>query len=482
VAAEHLDRLTPVDAGFLYQEDPNAHMHVGALMRFEGPPPSLHELADALRERLHLVPRYRQKLALPPAGSGRPLWVDDPAFDLDYHVRHTALPRPGDDDALLALAEGVFSRALDRSRSLWEILLVEGLHDGGFALVSKVHHAMTDGVGGVDVAQALLDPSPVPADVAQPDQPWRPKPEPTPAEVLADGALAAVRTGLLAASAAADAIRDPRTALHTAVGAAEALAELAWTGLNPAPATPLNVDIGPHRRLLVVRRELGELSTIREALGGTVNDVVLAAVSGALRAWLRARRVRTAGLELRALVPVSVRGEHEHGAPGNRISLVRGPLPVYVEDPLARLHAVRGAMDALKAGRQADGAEILAAVEALAPPALLARASRLQFSPRLFNLLVTNVPGPRVPLYLRGRELLDVAPIAFLPRGHALAVAVVSYHGAISFGLLGDRDALPDLDVIATGLDASLDELAGLARDAAAAPLARPAAAPPQSS
>jgi diacylglycerol O-acyltransferase / wax synthase len=196
--------------------------------------------------------------------------------------------------------------------------------------------------------------------------------------------------------------------------------------------------------------------------------VVLAAVSGALRAWLRARRVRTAGLELRALVPVSVRGEHEHGAPGNRISLVRGPLPVYVEDPLARLHAVRGAMDALKAGRQADGAEILAAVEALAPPALLARASRLQFSPRLFNLLVTNVPGPRVPLYLRGRELLDVAPIAFLPRGHALAVAVVSYHGAISFGLLGDRDALPDLDVIATGLEASLDELAGLARDASA--------------
>jgi WS/DGAT/MGAT family acyltransferase len=468
MAGEHLDRLTAVDTGFLHQEDPNAHMHVGALMRFHGPAPSLAELADALGERLHLVPRYRQKLSLPPGGSGRPLWVDDPAFDLDYHLRHTALPRPGDDDALLGLAARVFSRALDRSRSLWEIWLVEGLADGGFALVSKTHHAMTDGVGGVDLAQALLDPSPVPAAISPPDEPWRAKPEPTPAEVLATGALAAVRTGLRAASAAADAILDPRTALHTAVGAAEALSELAWAALNPAPATPLNVPIGPHRRLRVVRRELEEMTAIREALGGTLNDVVLAAVGGALRTWLRARGTRTEGLELQALVPVSVRGAHEHGGLGNRLTLIRGPLPVYVDDALGRLHEVRRAMDALKAGRQADGAEILAAVEGLAPPALLARASRLQFSPRLFNLIVTNVPGPSVRLYLRGRELLDVAPIAFLPRGHALAVAAVSYDRAISFGLLGDRDALPDLDVIAAALEASLDELARLARDAPA--------------
>ena len=463
MAQEHLDRLTGIDAGFLYQEGPDAHMHVGALMLFEGPPPAYGELADALRERLHLVPRYRQKLAVPPPGAGRPVWVDDPAFDLELHVRHTALPRPGDHASLLALAARVFSEPLDRRRSLWEIWLVEGLAENAFALISKTHHAMIDGIAGVDLAQALLDVSPVPAEVPHPGEPWRPAPEPSAAELLARGAVAALRAGARAAGVAAEALGAPRTTLNTAVGAAEALAELARAGARPAPDTPLNREIGPNRRLVSVHRELGELKAIGESLGGTVNDVVLAAVTGALRNWLRSRQVRTEGLELQALVPVSLRGAHERGALGNRLTAMRGTLPVGIEEPVARLRAVRATMDELKDSKQALGVEILAALENVVPPAILALASRLHFSSRFFNLLVTNVPGPGFPLYLRGRELLDVVPIALLPREHALAVAVVSYHGLITFGLLGDRDALPDLDGIGDALDAALDELAALA-------------------
>jgi WS/DGAT/MGAT family acyltransferase len=463
MAQAHLDRLTGIDAGFLLQEGPEAHMHVGALMLFEGPAPGYGELADALRERLHLVPRYRQKVAVPPAGGGRPVWVDDAAFDLELHVRHVALPRPAEHATLLSLAARVFSEPLDRRRSLWEIWLVEGLAEGAFALISKTHHAMIDGIAGVDLAQALLDVSPVPAEVPHTGEPWRPAPEPSAAELLARGAVSALRAGVRAAGTAAEALAEPRTTVATAVGAAEALGELARAGARPAPPTPLNVPIGPQRRLVSVHRELDELKAIGAVLGGTVNDVVLAAVTGALREWLRTRRFRTDGLELQALVPVSLRGTRERGALGNRLTAMRGTLPVGVEDPVARLEAVRATMDALKDSKQALGVEIVAALENVLPPAILALASRLQISSRFFNLLVTNVPGPQFPLYLRGRELLDVVPVALLPREHALAVAVVSYHGLITFGLLGDRSAMADLDVLAEGVDRELDALGALA-------------------
>jgi diacylglycerol O-acyltransferase len=238
-----------------------------------------------------------------------------------------------------------------------------------------------------------------------------------------------------------------------------------WAGMNPAPETPLNVEIGPHRRYVVVRGRLADFKAVKDAFGGTVNDVVLAVVSGALREWLHGRGVRTEGLELRALVPVSIRGEHERGALGNRIAAMRGPLPVYVEDPVARLDTVRQAMDGLKESKQAVGAEVMASVQNFAPPTILAQASRLNFSTRLFNLIVTNVPGPQFPLYVRGRELLEVAPVAFLPRDHALAIAIMSYNGQMNFGLLGDYDALPDIQDIADGIEAALAEL--LARAAA---------------
>jgi diacylglycerol O-acyltransferase / wax synthase len=464
MAQDHFDRLTAIDASFLHQEGAASHMHVGAVTIFEGPPPPFEEFLDSLRMRLHLVPRYRQRLSVPPLESGRPLWVDDHTFDIEYHVRHSALPSPGSEEQLLLLAGRIFSQQLDRSRPLWELWMIEGLEGNRFALISKSHHAMIDGISGVDLAQVMFDVSPVPAEIPHPDAAWQAAPEPSPVELLAAGAVGALRTGVSTAVRAATTITRPAQTLAAAREAAEGLGEVVWAGLNPAPDTPLNVEIGPHRRFAVVRSELRDFKRIKDAFGGTVNDVVLAVVTGALRGWLRKRGIRVEGLELRALVPVSIRGEDDRGSLGNRIAAMRGPLPVYIEDPIARLQAVKQGMGSLKESKQAVGAEVLASVQNFAPPTILAQASRLNFSTRLFNLIVTNVPGPQFPLYVRGREMQDVFPVAFLPKNHALAVAIMSYNGKMNFGLLGDYDAMGDVDTVADGIEASLAELLALAR------------------
>jgi WS/DGAT/MGAT family acyltransferase len=464
MAQQHLDRLTAVDASFLAQEGPSSHMHIGGLVLCEGPAPGYEEMLDHVRTRLHLVPRYRQRLAQPPLETGRPLWVDDPTFNLEYHVRQTALPAPGTEDQLMRLVARIMSQQLDRSKPLWEMWIVEGLDDGGFALISKTHHAMVDGISGVDLATVMFDLSPVPAEPPHPDEPWQAHPEPTGAELVAGGAVGLARTAAGAVGGALTLVRRPASSWRALSEAAEGLGEVVWAGLNPAPATPLNVEIGPHRRYRVVRNRLEDFKEVKNAFGGTVNDVVLTVVTGALRDWLHSRGVRTEGLELRALVPVSTRTRDDRGDLGNRITVMRGPLPVYIEDPVARLRAVKAAMDGLKESKQAVGAEVLTGVQSFAPPTILAQASRLNFSTRLFNLIVTNVPGPQLPLYVRGREMADVFPVAFLPRGHALAVAIMSYNGDMNFGLLGDYDALPDLDRIGDGIEASLAELLALAR------------------
>jgi WS/DGAT/MGAT family acyltransferase len=465
MAQQHLERLTALDASFLHHESATSHMHVGAVMILEGPPPPFDEFLDSLRTRLHLVPRYRQKLSFPPIESGRPLWVDDPNFQLEYHVRQTALPAPGSEEQLMLLAARIFSQQLDRSRPLWEMWLVEGLEDGRCAVISKTHHAVIDGVSGVDIGQVMFDVGPVPAEIEHPTgEPWIPRREPSAGELLATGVLGIARTGIEVATRALQALTRPQAALAEARHAAEGLGEIVWAGLNPAPETPLNVEIGPHRRFEGVRCELRDFKLVKDAFGGTVNDVVLAVVSGALRGWLQSRGVRPEGLELRALVPVSIRATDERGALGNRIAAMRGPLPVYVEDPVARLRAVSAAMRELKDSKQAVGAEVLASVQNFAPPTILAQAVRIQFSTRLFNLIVTNVPGPQFPLYVRGRQMKDVFPVAFLPRDHALAIAIMSYDGGMNFGLLGDYDALPDIAEIAEGIELALAELVSLAR------------------
>jgi diacylglycerol O-acyltransferase len=464
MAQQHLDRLTAIDASFLAQEGPASHMHVGGLVICEGPPPPFQEFLDHVRTRLHLVPRYRQKLAQPPLETGRPLWVDDPTFNLEYHVRQTGLPAPGNEEQLMRLCARIVSQQLDRSKPLWEMWIVEGLDDGGFALISKTHHALIDGIAGVDLASVMFDLTPVPPEVDHPAQAWQPKAEPTPAELVAGGAIGAAKAAVGGLRSAIAAVTKPQSAVHAVGDALEGLGEVAWAGMNPAPDTPLNVPIGPHRRYVGVRNQLEDFKVVKDAFGGTVNDVVLTVVSGALRDWLHSRGVRTEGLELRALVPVSTRAADEHGDLGNRITAMRGPLPVYIEDPIARLRAVKAAMDGLKESKQAVGAEVLAGVQSFAPPTILAQASRLNFSTRLFNLIVTNVPGPQLPLYVRGREMLDVFPIAFLPRNHGMAIAIMSYNGEMNFGLLGDYDAMPDLERIGDGIEASLAELVALAR------------------
>jgi diacylglycerol O-acyltransferase len=468
-----MDRLSPIDAQFLHNETDCAHMHIGAVLLFEGPPPRFESYLDHIRSRLHLVPRYRHRLAFPPLESGRPLWVEDPSFNLSYHVRHTALPSPGAEEQLLRLAGRIASQPLDRSKPLWESWLVEGIaaqQAGGeerFALIFKTHHALVDGVSGVDLATVLLDLEPEPRPLEGELEPWRPRPEPSEAELLLAGIRDAAGKGAALLNRLLAAGGQPARTLQRLRDAAEGVGEIVWAGLNPAPETPLNVEIGPHRRFAVVRQRLEDYREIKSAVGGTINDAVLTVVSGALARWLRSRGVRTEGLEMRALVPVSVRTIDEHHQLGNRLTAMRGPLPVYIEDPLARLRHVREAMDGLKESKQAIGAATLAAVESLAPPAVLAQASRLSFSTRLFNLIVTNIPGPQVPLYVLGRQLQDLLPLAFLPEHHALAVAIMSYNGRLCYGLLGDYDALPDIDSIAEAIDEALEELLEAARTAA---------------
>jgi diacylglycerol O-acyltransferase / wax synthase len=456
---QHGDRLTAVDAAFLAQEGPNSHMHIGAVALFEGPPPAYRDFCNHIRGRLHLVPRYRQKLAVPPLETGRPLWVDDPTFNLEYHVRHTALPQPGSEEQLRALAARIHSQRLDRNKPLWELWLVQGLGDGRFALISKTHHALVDGISGVDLATVIFDMQPVPQPVPHEGEPWSPQSEPSAAQLAARGLVGLIRTPFSLAGRAAAAATRPTATVELAREAVEGIAEVAWAGLNPAPASPLNVPIGPHRRVAFVPNELADFKLVKNALGGTVNDVVLTVVAGGLRRWLQSRGVRVEGLELRGLVPVSTRTEDQRHQMGNRLAVLRGPLPVYIADPVARLRVVRRAMDGLKESKQAVGAEVLTQLEQFAPPTILAQASRLNFSTRLFNLLVTNVPGPQVPLYVLGRELQDLYPVAFLPRDHALAVAIMSYNGRLDFGLLADYDAMPDLDELAEYFAESRDEL-----------------------
>jgi diacylglycerol O-acyltransferase / wax synthase len=468
MAQEHLDSLSGVDASFLHQEGHNTHMHIGGLALLGGPAPPYVELLEHIRSRLGLVPRYRQKLAAPPLGLGRWRWIDDPTFNLEYHVRHTALPRPGDEDKLHALVARVFSQRLDRTKPLWELWLVEGLADGRWGLLSKTHHALVDGVSGVDLMTMLFDLGTEPRDVGR--DPWHPRPEPSTAQLAATAISGALRRASeLPLRAASEALR-PGLAVERAREALEALGEVAWAGLNPPPDTPLNTQVGPHRRFAVVPADLEDFKAVKNAFGGTVNDVVLAVVAGALRRWLHGRGLRTEGMELRVCVPISVRSDADHGSFGNKLVQVLCPLPVHIADPIERLRWVSERMRDLKESKQALGAEMIARAEDFTPPTILAQATRMNFSTRFYNLLVTNVPGPQLPVYALGRRLEAVFPIPFLAGDRALAVAVMSYDGGMNVGVIADLDALPDLDVITEGIESSLAELV---RQAHGGPLTR---------
>jgi diacylglycerol O-acyltransferase len=463
----HGDRLTALDSCFLHLERGAAHMHVASCMTFLGDAPTHDELVAGVEARLHLVPRYRQRLAAVPLDQGRPVWVDDPHFNTRYHVRHTALPSPGGEAELKRLAGRVFSQRLDRSKPLWEIWLVEGLRGGRFALLAKTHHALVDGVSGVDITTVMFDAKPDPAPVAPPEHPWIPRPLPSGAQLLADALLErATVPGEMVRGVRAT-LRAPRRVAERVGRSLGAIGALAWAGVTPAPPSPYNVEIGPHRRFEWVQGDLSRFRAIKTALGGTVNDVVLATVAGALGADLRAHGHPTRELVLKAMVPVSIRADVERGEFGNRVSAMYAPLPVGIVDPLERFEVVRESMRGLKESGQAVGAEVIIRLGDFAPPTIMSQAARLQARQRLFNLVVTNVPGPQHPLYLAGRQLEHIYPMVPLAAQQALGIALMSYDGRLDIGLNADYDAIDDLDALAGHLAAAIDELgraAGLPR------------------
>jgi diacylglycerol O-acyltransferase / wax synthase len=451
------NRLSGLDASFLHLERDGAHMHVASTVVFEGPAPEYHEFVDQLGSRLHLVPRFRQKLRFVPLGLGRPVWEDDPHLNLGYHVRHTALPPPGDDAQLRTFAARVFSQRLDRSKPLWELWLVDGLENGRWAVVGKSHHALVDGVSGVDITSVLYDTDREPQPPPAPDE-WIPGPGRTDAQLVAETLTERVTDPREIVRTFRAALRGPRQLASGAREALGAVGELGRAGMS-APSSPFNVEIGPYRRFAWVRCDLEDFKLVKNELGGTVNDVVLAAVSGALARYLRAHGNSTQELELRAMVPISVRTAGEHGALGNRVTAMMAPLPLWCEDPVQRLEHIRGRMGDLKDSRQAMGASLITELTGFAPPTIAGQAARLQARQRFFNLVVTNIPGPQFPLYCLGREMETVIPMVPLAENQAVCVAIMSYNGQINFGLTGDYDAMPDLDALAGDLEASVTEL-----------------------
>ena len=397
-----------------------------------------------------------------PFGQGRPVWVDDPYLNLDYHVRQTALPAPGSEEQLRNLAARIFSQQLDRTKPLWELWLVEGLEGDRFAIVGKSHHALVDGISGVDITTVLFDleESPEAPPVRPPK--WAPRPEPTDLELLREALRERATSPREIVRGVRAVLRGPRQVLRghrrhrqdarrRDVGALDAVQRRH----RPPPA------------LAFVRSDLDDLKRVKNAHGGTVNDVVLSVVTGALGNYLRARGHDTEELELRAMVPVSVRAEEERGALGNRISAMMAPLPVWCEDPVERLRLVSETMGDLKGSGQAVGAEILTRLTDFAPPTIASQAARLQPAQRFFNLVVTNVPGPQFPLYLLGRRMESIFPLVPLARRQALCVGIMSYDGQVDFGLVGDYDAMADLDSFGLDLEGAVREAVATAPPAA---------------
>ncbi len=489
------EHLTPLDATFLEleQADESAHMHIGGIMVFDPPPdgspPSHEELCRHLLSRLGQLPRYGQRLSEPHTGGlSWPEWEDDPEFDIHRHVTRAAIPAPGGDEELAEWSSGFFSQRLDRHRPLWEMALVEGLADGRWALAHKTHHAMVDGVGSVDVGHLLLDttadagragpaPSSTESGVSGGHAPSPPADRPvSTSHPSASGPLASLAhawAGLLpiesmvhAAQMGTHGALHPREALGSARSAVELIVR---EELRAAPATSLNMPIGTRRRFEVVRVALADLKEIKDSLGGTVNDVVLAVTASGLRALLQSRGEVLPPQGLRAMVPMNVRIASEHLALGNRVSSLYVDLPVAQGDPVRRYRETVARSESLKsAGRQAAGSTAVIELTGLAPPVIHATIARALYATRLFNVTITNVPGPQQTLYAFGAPMREIHPLVPLAAEHALGVAAVSYDGNVFFGVAADRDTVPDLEVLVSAMSASAKELLSAARAHAA--------------
>jgi WS/DGAT/MGAT family acyltransferase len=446
-------RLSALDASFLEFEDGVTHMHIGSIAVFEGPPPTHEGLRADVLAKLALVPRYRQLVRFVPLRAGFPVWIDDPHFNLDYHLRRTALPRPGGEHQLRLLIGRVMSQQLDRSKPLWEMWIAEGLEEDRWALVSKVHHCMVDGVAGSDLLTVLLDRERDPEPMASP--PWAPEAAPDGLALLAQALVG----DLLVSYAAARALRAPLEVLRRGEDAARGLLRMRGV-VRPAPACSLNGSVGPHRRWSMARTRLADVKTVRAAFGGTVNDVVLACITGGFRALLLSRGESVQRV-VRTMVPVSVRSPGEHGEYNNRVSAMFAELPVAIEDPVGRLRSISAQMGDLKESKEAVAGEVLTALGGFAPPLLLALGERLgrRVPQHNINTVTTNVPGPQYPLYAAGRKMLEAFPYVPLGGHVRVGVAIFSYDGALTFGVTGDYDTAADIEVLCDGIEGAMAEL-----------------------
>ncbi len=450
--------LSPADRSSLAAEQGTVNMAVGGLLIFDdGDGMAYERVLERVDARLHLVPRYRQRLHSTAAGLANPVWVDDDGFDLGWHVRRAALPAPGGDEQLAELAGRELSRRLDRSRPLWELTVIEGLDGGRAALLAKMHHALVDGVAAVDIGTVLLDPSPEPMDIPAPEEPWAPRSYERTRHLTRLAATPIVRAQKLLLDSATRALSpDPRRAAGDLKSATELLVQLARTRPS-APMTPLNAGQGPNRRFAMARASLADLKLAGKAQGGTVNDALLAAVAGMLRRYLEAAG-EPVERPLVALVPVSVRRSGDEG--GNHISTVLVDLPVGEPDPAARVAAIHATMAEIKQSAAVRAGALLVGASGWAPPLVSSTLARAMGGVRAFNLVVSNVPGPQQPFWLNGCRLLAVHPAVPLnPGTQGLSVGIVSYDGSVCFGLLADRDLDPPLAVAAAGLQDTLAEL-----------------------
>jgi WS/DGAT/MGAT family acyltransferase len=465
-----MDPLSPLDASFLDIENDVNHMHIGSAGIFEGPPPAKPDLCAAVESKLHLVPRYRQKVRFPPLRMGPPVWIDDAHFNLDYHVRRTALASPGGEEELRTLVGRVMSQQLDRTKPLWELWAAEGLGDGRWALLSKTHHCMVDGVSATDLLSVLLDSERDP--VRAPAPRWTPEPEPSASDLIAQPLARRLVTPVDAVSAVASLVRGPGEVATRAVGAVRGTAAMRGM-LRPGPRSTLNGPIGPHRRWDWAHASLSDVKIVRGALGGTVNDVVLAVISHGFRGLLLSRAEDPAQIRIRTLVPVSVRRPTERGRYNNRVSAMFAKLPVAIEDPVERLHSVTAQMEGLKRSQQAVAGEVLTSLSGFAPALLLALGTRLAFRvpQRSLNTVTTNVPGPQHPLFLAGRRMLEAIPYVPVANQVRIGVAIFSYDGGLKFGVTGDYDSAPDIRVLCEEIEKGMAELVK-----AAQPSDRPAA------
>jgi diacylglycerol O-acyltransferase / wax synthase len=461
--ASGMETMNALDASFLHVEDAVSHMHMGSVGIFEGPAPPQDVVLAAVAGKLHLVPRYRQRVRFPPLALARPIWVDDSHFHLDYHVRRTALPAPGGDEELRNLVGRVMAQKLDRSKPLWEMWIAEGFGDDRWALVNKLHHCMADGVSGTDLLSVVFDVErrSRPAEIP----PWAPAPQPSTPRIVGSAlAHRATRTPYEAARSVWATARGPARAAGRAAEITRAVTSLR-TLLRPPAGTSLNGPIGPHRRWAWARGRLADVKAIRTEYGGTVNDVVLAVITRGFRDLLVGRGEPVEDRVVRTMVPVSVRMPAEHGTYNNKVSAMFADLPVRIADPVERLATVRVQMQDLKESHQAVAGSTLTSLGGFAPAMLLALAGRVatRTPQHSVNTVTTNVPGPQHAIYLAGQRMLEYFPFVPLGGHVRIGVAIVSYDGALNFGVTGDYETAPDLQVLCDGIDAGIAELLPLA-------------------